>query len=129
MADVTSIDIRCNQMGVKASTATVAAGSQLGFMTNQAIYHAGPVQFYMAKVPAGSTVDSWDGSGEASKRGMRRWDWEGGDTNKFVESESGSETGGMGKEKPGAPVNLLLYGTNAFGNSQEGPAIAKETVI
>ena len=65
VGDVSSVDIRCNQFpGAKAQTASVNAGGTLGFQTNQAIYHAGPVQFYMAKVPEGSTIDSWDGAGE-----------------------------------------------------------------
>jgi hypothetical protein len=43
---------------------TVAAGSTIGFTSNQNIFHPGPIQFYLAKVPDGKTAATWDGSGE-----------------------------------------------------------------
>ncbi|KAJ6571400.1 glycosyl hydrolase family 61-domain-containing protein [Mycena capillaripes] len=67
--DVTSTDIRCYdslQSGT-ASTATVAAGSTVGFTVvgnPSNLYHAGVVNVYMAKAPAGIDVANWDGSGE-----------------------------------------------------------------
>lgn len=65
VTDVGSVDLRCFQLNSKraAFTATVAAGGTLGFIADQGVDHPGPVQFYMAKVPAGTTVDVWGGSG------------------------------------------------------------------
>ncbi|RKU48715.1 hypothetical protein DL546_009650 [Coniochaeta pulveracea] len=64
VGDVTSTGIRCDalQMG-SAKTYNVTAGSSIGFTANPNIYHPGPVQMYMAKVPAGKTAATWDGSG------------------------------------------------------------------
>lgn len=42
---------------------SVAAGSSVGFKASPNIFHPGPLQFYMAKVPSGQTAASWDGSG------------------------------------------------------------------
>ncbi len=58
-----SADFRCydSQTGATATTATVAAGSQLGIWADQAVYHPGVVNVYMAKAPG--DVASWDGSG------------------------------------------------------------------
>lgn len=66
VTDVTSIDIRCylDPSMPATQTMTVAAGSQVGFTAVPAIYHPGPLQFYMAKVPDGQTAASWDGSGQ-----------------------------------------------------------------
>jgi len=68
VTDVTSIDIRCNVngtvSGASTSTLSVAAGEILGFTANPDIYHPGPLQAYMAKVPSGTTASAWDGSGE-----------------------------------------------------------------
>lgn len=64
--DVTSKDIRCNVRGdtnFAKGTLSVAAGSTVGFTSEPPIYHPGPSQAYMAKVPAGSTAATWDGSG------------------------------------------------------------------
>jgi len=67
VTDVSKIDIRCN-VGASAksapSTMTVAAGSKIGFGSNQPISHVGVMEWYMAKVPAGHTAATWDGSGE-----------------------------------------------------------------
>jgi hypothetical protein len=66
VTDVSSLDIRCNVNGATTSAPdilTVAAGSQLGWYVTPAIYHAGPLLAYMAKVPSGQTAATWDGSG------------------------------------------------------------------
>ena len=42
---------------------SVAAGSTVGFTAKSSVSHPGTLQFYMAKVPAGQTADSWDGAG------------------------------------------------------------------
>jgi len=63
VTDVTSADIRCytSQTSATASTATVAAGSQLTVGADQAMYHAGVINVYLAKAPG--NVSTWDGSG------------------------------------------------------------------
>lgn len=66
MTDVTSEQFRCYQLAAGnegAKTMTVAAGSTVGFTADASISHPGTLQFYMAKVPAGQTADSWDGAG------------------------------------------------------------------
>ncbi|RPD70645.1 glycoside hydrolase family 61 protein A [Lentinus tigrinus ALCF2SS1-7] len=65
VTDVKSADFRCytSETQATATTATVAAGSQLGIWADQAVYHPGVVNVYMAKAPSGTDVASWDGSG------------------------------------------------------------------
>ncbi|PPQ65355.1 hypothetical protein CVT26_000070 [Gymnopilus dilepis] len=64
VTDVTSADFRCytSQTNAQASTATVTAGSTIGIQADQAIYHPGVINVYMAKAP-NNNVASWDGSG------------------------------------------------------------------
>ncbi|PGH23405.1 hypothetical protein AJ80_02515 [Polytolypa hystricis UAMH7299] len=66
VTDVNSQAIRCYERAgrAQAETATVAAGSSVGFTARSAISHPGPLQFYMAKVPAGQSAATWDGSGQ-----------------------------------------------------------------
>jgi hypothetical protein len=65
LSDVTSDQIRCYTSGTKAAqTQVVAAGSSVGFKASPNIFHPGPLQFYMAKVPSGQTLDTWDGKGQ-----------------------------------------------------------------
>ncbi|KAJ7774055.1 glycosyl hydrolase family 61-domain-containing protein [Mycena metata] len=70
VTDVTSTDIRCytSLESGTSSTATVAAGSTVGFTVSgnpdTGLYHPGSVNVYMAKAPAGTDVASWDGSGD-----------------------------------------------------------------
>ncbi|KAF2110174.1 glycosyl hydrolase family 61-domain-containing protein [Lophiotrema nucula] len=64
LSDVTSPEIRCYTSGTKsAGTQAVAAGGSVTFKASPNIFHPGPLQFYMAKVPAGQTAATWDGSG------------------------------------------------------------------
>lgn len=65
LTDVTSENLRCNVGADKmsAQTMTVAAGSTVGFTAVSSISHPGPMLFYMAKVPAGQTAATFDGSG------------------------------------------------------------------
>ncbi|KAI1465365.1 glycoside hydrolase family 61 protein [Daldinia caldariorum] len=66
VTDVSSEQLRCYQLAPGnegAKTMTVAAGSTVGFTADGSVSHPGTLQFYMAKVPAGQTADSWDGSG------------------------------------------------------------------
>lgn len=63
---MTLVDIRCNVGGASKAAAgilSVTAGSALGFLVAPDIYHPGPLMAYMAKVPAGKTAATWDGSG------------------------------------------------------------------
>ena len=64
VTDVTSPDFRCydSQTDPTASTITVAAGAQLGIMSDGTIYHPGVVNVYMAKAPSGDAA-TFDGSG------------------------------------------------------------------
>ncbi|KJA15578.1 lytic polysaccharide monooxygenase [Hypholoma sublateritium FD-334 SS-4] len=64
VTDVTSADFRCYNTAINAPalTATVAAGSSIGFQANGAVYHPGVVNVYMAKAPNGNAA-TWDGSG------------------------------------------------------------------
>ncbi|KAJ7245650.1 glycosyl hydrolase family 61-domain-containing protein [Mycena haematopus] len=66
VTDVTSDDIRCytSLESDTASTATVAAGSTVGFTAPITLYHPGVLNVYMAQAPAGTDVASWDGSGD-----------------------------------------------------------------
>jgi len=61
--DVSSTDIRCNQLATGSAVMSVAAGGTVGFVSNPAPYHPGPMLAYMAKVPSGQSVNTWDGSG------------------------------------------------------------------
>ncbi|ORY08736.1 glycosyl hydrolase family 61-domain-containing protein [Clohesyomyces aquaticus] len=66
LSDVTSDQIRCYTSGTKAAsgTQTVAAGGSVGFKASPNIFHPGPLQFYMAKVPEGQSASTWDGKGQ-----------------------------------------------------------------
>lgn len=64
LSDVSSEQVRCYTSGAKsASTMSVAAGGTVGFKASPNIFHPGPLQFYMAKVPSGQTAATWDGAG------------------------------------------------------------------
>ena len=63
VTDVNSVDIRCFQNRAGTSTATAAAGDRLGFVAMSAVTHFGPVSFYMARVPEGRDINTWDGAG------------------------------------------------------------------
>ncbi|KAG7285604.1 hypothetical protein NEMBOFW57_010233 [Staphylotrichum longicolle] len=59
----TSADIRCYTSQTAANVATVPAGSTIHYISTQQINHPGPTQYYLAKVPAGSSAKTFDGSG------------------------------------------------------------------
>jgi hypothetical protein len=63
VTSVTSPDMRCYQNRAGTSTATVAAGTDLGFIAESQITHFGPVQFYMARVPNTADINTWEPSG------------------------------------------------------------------
>lgn len=65
VSDVNSPDMRCLGGSTPGrATAAVAAGDALGFVVSSGIMHFGPCQFYMARVPDGKDVATWDGAGE-----------------------------------------------------------------
>ncbi|KAK6344100.1 hypothetical protein TWF696_007747 [Orbilia brochopaga] len=66
VTDLTSTDLRCNVgalTGGSTSTYTVAAGTRITIGLDTAVYHNGPILFYLGRVPSGQTAQSWDGSG------------------------------------------------------------------
>lgn len=65
VTDVSSEAIRCyTSSGRRApQTQSVAAGSSVSFQASPNIFHPGPLQFYMAKVPSGATAATWEGTG------------------------------------------------------------------
>ena len=65
VGDVTSAQIRCFQSSPAAASATlnVTAGSTVTYSSAPSVYHPGPMQFYLARVPDGQTVTSWNGDG------------------------------------------------------------------
>ncbi|SPO06381.1 related to cellulose binding protein CEL1 [Cephalotrichum gorgonifer] len=56
-------DIRCYQARNAAGIATVPAGATIHYISTQQVNHPGPTQYYLAKVPAGQSATTWDGSG------------------------------------------------------------------
>ncbi|KAF3916718.1 Endoglucanase-4 [Dactylellina cionopaga] len=65
VTDTTSTDIRCNVgagTGGSTGTFTVAAGSKITLGLDTAVYHNGPILFYLGRVQSGS-ASAWDGSG------------------------------------------------------------------
>ncbi|KAG9024977.1 hypothetical protein FS837_005129 [Tulasnella sp. UAMH 9824] len=66
VTDVSSSAFTCNQGATSApGIAWTKAGNKIGFALDQAIYHAGVLNVYMAKVPSGQTAATWNGSGSA----------------------------------------------------------------
>ncbi|KAF8579725.1 lytic polysaccharide monooxygenase [Ramaria rubella] len=63
VTDVTSADFRCYDSATNptAQTISVAAGAQLGIMSDGTIYHPGVVNVYMAEAPG--NVSTWAGDG------------------------------------------------------------------
>jgi len=63
VTDLASNDLRCNvgASGAGTDTVSVKAGDSLTFTSDVAVYHQGPVSFYMSKAP-GSAAE-YDGSG------------------------------------------------------------------
>ncbi|AEO71030.1 bd4747a7-1240-49b0-bde6-b62f5255f82d [Thermothielavioides terrestris] len=65
VGDVTSPQIRCFQAtpSPAPSVLNTTAGSTVTYWANPDVYHPGPVQFYMARVPDGEDINSWNGDG------------------------------------------------------------------
>lgn len=65
VTDLKSNDLRCNVGGATGgSTAVIslAAGTSVTFTADVAVYHQGPVSFYMSKASSGAVA--YDGSGD-----------------------------------------------------------------
>lgn len=65
--DANSTDIRCHQLPDKTTpgVTTATAGSNVGFVPYPTpVFHDGPFQFYMAKVPETKDVRSWEPDGD-----------------------------------------------------------------
>ncbi|KAK6362928.1 hypothetical protein TWF730_000379 [Orbilia blumenaviensis] len=64
VVDVSSNDMRCNVgagTGGSTQTLTVSAGSRITLGLDTAVYHNGPILFYLGR--ASGSAQSWDGSG------------------------------------------------------------------
>lgn len=60
VTDLASNDLRCNVgggSGASTTTVSVAAGSSVTFTADQAVYHQGPVSFYLSKVSSAASAD------------------------------------------------------------------------
>jgi len=65
VTELSSTDLRCNvggDSGADTETVSVAAGSEFTFTSDTAVYHQGPVAFYMAE--ATPSAKEYDGSGQ-----------------------------------------------------------------
>ncbi|KIH86418.1 hypothetical protein SPBR_08638 [Sporothrix brasiliensis 5110] len=63
VTNVASADIRCYQAQTAPLVASVPAGATVHYVATQQVNHPGPTQYYLAKVPAGASVKTWDGAG------------------------------------------------------------------
>lgn len=86
MTVLTDNALRCNVNGASGASTTVvsvAAGSSVSFTADQAVYHQGPVSFYMTKVDSAATADGssdWfkiKEIGPDFSSGQAKWDLEG----------------------------------------------------
>ena len=83
VTDLNSPDLRCNvggASGANTGVVSVAAGSTVTFTSDVAVYHQGPVSFYMTKVNDATTADGsapWfkiKDIGPTFSGGQARWD-------------------------------------------------------
>lgn len=66
MEDVTSDTLRCNQQDPANATAEVQAGGKVIVSMSESIYHPGPFQSYLARVPDGQDINTWDPEANAA---------------------------------------------------------------
>jgi len=59
----TVADIRCYSSQTAPNVMEVPAGATVHWVASQQMNHPGPTQYYLAKVPEGSSATKWDGSG------------------------------------------------------------------
>jgi hypothetical protein len=64
VSNVNSADMKCFGGSAGTRTAAVSAGARLGFVASGGIMHFGPCLFYMARVPAGANINTWDPAGQ-----------------------------------------------------------------
>ncbi|KAM0334008.1 hypothetical protein ACHAQA_001028 [Verticillium albo-atrum] len=65
VTDLASVDLRCNvggASGADTSVIDVKPGDTFSFTLDTAVYHQGPISFYLSKAP--SSVKTYDGSGK-----------------------------------------------------------------
>jgi len=86
VTDLADKNLRCNAGGNSGSgttTVSVAAGSTVSFTADQAVYHQGPVTFYMTKVDSAAAADGstdWfkiKEIGPTFSGGQAKWDMSG----------------------------------------------------
>jgi hypothetical protein len=86
VTSLSSNDLRCNVGGASGgstTTVSVAAGSTVSFTADNAVYHQGPVSFYLTKVDNAATADgSTDWAkikeiGPTFSGGQAKWDMQG----------------------------------------------------
>ncbi|KAG7285605.1 hypothetical protein NEMBOFW57_010234 [Staphylotrichum longicolle] len=65
VGDVNSAQIRCFQSSPAAASSSlnVTAGSSVTYSAAPNVYHPGPMAFYLARVPDGQSINSWNGDG------------------------------------------------------------------
>ncbi|KAF9568718.1 glycoside hydrolase family 61 protein A [Agrocybe pediades] len=124
VTDVTSQDFRCytSQTNAKASTATVTAGSTIGFQADQAIYHPGVINVYMAKAPNGD-ASSFDGSGQVWFKVYQMTATANGQTITFPSSSMTSVNFQIPKNLPSGQYlvrieQIALHAASTFGGAQ-----------
>ena len=86
VTELASNDLRCNVgggSGASTTTVSVAAGSSVTFTADQAVYHQGPVAFYLTKVASAAGADGssdWvkiKEIGPTFSNGQATWDLKG----------------------------------------------------
>lgn len=66
VTDVTSPAMTCYQLAAGsegATTANIQAGTSVAYNVKTSVSHPGPMSAWLAKVPAGQTAATYDGSG------------------------------------------------------------------
>ncbi|KAF7343861.1 hypothetical protein MSAN_01967400 [Mycena sanguinolenta] len=126
VTDVTIDDIRCytSTESDTSSTATVTAGSTIGFTAPITLYHPGVLNVYMAQAPAGTDVADWDGSGEVWFRIYQiTADTDGGETITFPSQNLAQVTFPIPAETPSGQYlvrieHIALHVANVYGGAQ-----------
>ncbi|EAU89754.1 endoglucanase II [Coprinopsis cinerea okayama7 len=124
VTDVNSINFRCYNQGTRstAQTATVAAGSRIGFTANPSVYHPSVTNIYMARAPG--SVANWDGSGAVWFRVHEISANTNGGTRMTFPSEGGSRVEfDLPRSLPSGEYlvrieNIALHGASGFGGAQ-----------
>jgi hypothetical protein len=126
VTDVTTDDIRCytSTESDTSSTATVTAGSTIGFTAPITLYHPGVLNVYMAQAPAGTDVADWDGSGEVWFRIYQiTADTDGGETITFPSQNLAQVTFPIPAETPSGQYlvrveHIAIHVADVYGGAQ-----------